>query len=193
MSNVTQLLRDLQAGKTDAQQKLTEAVYDELRKMAAAKMRQERASQTLDATGLVHEAFLRMSNDQAFQSRRHFFGAASEAMRRILIDRARARKAKKRGGNAQRIEGHPDQFVIADDLKDERLPQLDEALTKFEALAPDKSELVRLRYFVGLSIREAAEILGISTATADRYWAYAKAWLQAEMSRIDDEPKNSGI
>ena len=182
MSEFTQLLLELQDGKACAKDRLVELVYSELRRMAAAKMASERPGHTLDATGLVHEAFLKLSPDQAFESRRHFFGSASEAMRRILIDRARARSAEKRGGNMERLEVDPDQIGGEDETED-RLVELDVALEKLEQSAPQKAELVKLRYFTGLTILEAAEILGISTATADRYWAFAKSWLQAEVHR----------
>ena len=143
-------------------------------------MADERIGNTLDATGLVHEAFLKLGPDQEFATRRHFFGAAAEAMRRILIDRARARQAAKRGGDAIRVDLDPDAMPDRNP-GDDRLIELAAALEKFETIAPDKAELVRLRYFAGLTILEAAEILGISTATADRNWAYARSWLQAEV------------
>ena len=180
MSEITRLLQDVNSDKPDALQQLISAVYDELKRMAAAKLVSERAGHSLNATGLVHEAFLKLSPDQRFQSRRHFFGAASEAMRRILIDRARAKNAAKRGGDAMRVDLPPDQLG-SDQFQDDRLVELNQALERFETLAPAKAELVKLRYFVGLSIREAAEVMGISTATADRYWAYAKSWLQTEV------------
>ena len=182
MEEITQLLQDLNADKTDAASRLIDAVYEELRKMAATKMADEKFRNSLDATGLVHEAFLKLGPDQEFATRRHFFGAASQAMRRILIDRARVRQAEKRGGDAIRVDLDPD-ALPRQIVGDERLIELSAALNKFETIAPDKAELVRLRYFVGLTILEAAEILGISTATADRHWAYAKSWLQAEVQQ----------
>lgn len=180
MSEVTRILNQLADGSIDAANELLPAVYAELRQMAAAKMANECNANSIAATGLVHEAYLKLVGSQNFESRRHFFGAAAQAMRRILIDHSRARSAEKRGGNANRI----DWFPIADSCgrdTDVRLDALDDALTRFEELEPDKAELVKLRYFAGMKIREAAEVLGISTATADRHWAYAKAWLQTEI------------
>lgn len=179
MSEVTRILNELSNGSSGSVSRLLPAVYDELRAMAAVRIASENPGQTLDATGLVHEAYLRLVGDQSFESRRHFFGAAAEAMRRILIDRARARRTEKRGGQVVRAD--VDLEEVADLRTDERLPALDAALQCFEQLEPERAELVKLRYFVGLTIREAAEILGISTATADRSWSYSKAWLQAEV------------
>ncbi len=186
MSEVTRILNQLDDGSLDSASKLMPAVYDELRVMAAAKIANEKPGHTLNATGLVHEAWLRLAGNQTFESRRHFFGAAAEAMRRILIDRARARNAKKRGGGAVRVEVEPDQLAKESVSADQRLESLNSAMEKFEAIEPEKMELVKLRYFVGLTISEAAEILGVSTATADRHWAYAKAWLQAEVGSAND-------
>lgn len=164
---------------TEAQQLLAR-VYTELRSLAAAKMAQEQPGQTLAPTGLVHEAWLRLANsDSEWESQGHFFAAAAEAMRRILIDRARRKKSVKHGGKVRRAAYKLDDIDVRD--PDERLLELDEALTRFEQQAPQKAQLVKLRYFAGCSIAEAAESLGISTATADRYWAYAKAWLQTEL------------
>lgn len=182
MTEVTRILNEINAGALDVDSDLLPIVYEELRRMAAAKIASEKPGHTLDATSLVHEAYLRLVGTQSFESRRHFFGAAAEAMRRILIDRARARQADKRGGQSDRVELHPDQIANADKGHDEQLQRLDLALEKFARINPEKAELVKLRYFVGLKTREAAEILGVSTATADRHWAYAKAWLQTEMS-----------
>ena len=179
MSEVTRILQELADSSSQAVDRLLPAVYDELRKMAGAKLANERGH-SLNATGLVHEAYMRLVNNQSFDSRRHFFGAAAEAMRRILIDQARARGARKRGGDVARIEMDPN--LIEDWAnRDERLDALDEALSRFEKSHPEKAELVKLRYFAGLKIHKAAEVLGISTATADRHWAYAKAWLQSEL------------
>ena len=180
MTDVTRILAELAQGTERSADELLPAVYDELKSMAAAKLANERAGHSLNATGLVHEAYLRLVGNQSFESRRHFFGASAEAMRRILIEQARARRTKKRGGDAARIELEPD--LLADlKVKDKRLEQLDEALTRFETTEPEKAELVKLRYFVGMKIHEAADVMGISTATADRHWAYAKAWLQTEL------------
>ena len=179
MSDVTRILNEISAGSAAASE-LFPAVYDELRRMAAARIQNEQPGNTLDATGLVHEAYLRLGQGQSFESRRHFFGAAAEAMRRILIDRARARKAEKRGGDAVRIELDAGLFTDSEQ-QDDRLETLNSAIEKFETVDSNKAELVKLRYFVGLSIKEAAEVIGISTATADRHWKFAKAWLQNEM------------
>lgn len=150
-------------------------------------MAQEKPGQTLQATALVHEAYLRLvdvEKAQHFNSRGHFFAAAAEAMQRILVGNARRKKSQKRGGSVQRAE--LDVAELASEQQCERLIALDEALARFAQIDPTKAELVRLRYFAGFTIREAADALGISTATADRYWAYARAWLQRETC-FDDE------
>jgi RNA polymerase sigma factor (TIGR02999 family) len=188
MSDVTRILSAIEQGEPHAAAELLPLVYDALRQLAAQKLAQEKPGQTLEATALVHEAYLRLvDSDQAqhWNSRGHFFAAAAEAMRRILVDSARSKRAQKRGGGHRRIE------VEVEDLAapqyDQKLLALDAALAKLEQRYPRKAELVKLRYFAGLSIREAAETLGISTATADRYWAYARAWLQREMTVTDQE------
>lgn len=187
MSDVTRILQQIERGQIDSSE-LVPLVYDELRRLAAVKMSHERLNHTLDATGLVHEAFLRLvGTEQDWDSRRHFFAAAAEAMRRILVDRARAKGAQKRGGQMLRAHVDLNQLPTGDD--DERLLALDAALTRFAQLEPEKSQLVELRYFAGLPIREAAKILDISTATADRHWAYAKAWLQSAIRPADDSPE----
>jgi RNA polymerase sigma factor (TIGR02999 family) len=158
-------------------------VYDELRRLAADKMAQERPGQTLDATGLVHEAYVRLvdaEKAQHWNSRGHFFGAAAEAMRRILIGNARRKHAQKRGGDAQRVA--LDAVELAEGPGNDKLLAMEDALIRLAAKDPVKAELVKLRYFAGLTTQEAAGILGISTATADRYWAYARAWLQNEIT-----------
>jgi len=185
MSEVTRILNQICNGSLDSESDLLPAVYDELRQMAGAKIAKEKPGQTLDATALVHEAYLRLAGTQSFESRRHFFGAAAEAMRRILIDRARARNAKKRGDVA-RLEMDPDQFGRAS-TNHRKFDALNAALEKFAAIEPETAQLVKMRYFIGLKIREAAEVLGISTATADRHWAYARAWLQTEIEQQDAE------
>ncbi len=180
MSEVTQILNQLKdSHDSSIVDQLMALVYSELKQLAAARIANEKPGHTLDATGLVHEAYLRLVGSQSFESRRHFFGAASEAMKRILVDRARAKATEKRGGNLARVELEPNQFV--EPSTNERLERLAEALNRFAQTDPAKAELVKLRYFVGLKIHEAAEIMGISTATADRHWAYAKAWLQNEL------------
>jgi RNA polymerase sigma factor (TIGR02999 family) len=160
-------------------------VYDELRRLAAQRMAREGAGHTLQATALVHEAYLRLVGSNGpdvarWDSRGHFFAAAAEAMRRILIDRARAKGALKRGGNARRLQ--LDQDPLASDDVSAELLELDGAITKLAAEEPIKAELVKLRFFAGLTLEEAARMLDISPATADRYWAYARAWLYNEMA-----------
>jgi RNA polymerase sigma factor (TIGR02999 family) len=148
-------------------------------------MRHEPAGQTLQATALVHEAWLRLGGDQQqpWQNRAHFFGAAAEAMRRILIDRARARQALRRGGDQQRVEAKEDLLPdVATDASDERMLAVDEALARFALIDPQKAELVKLRFYVGMKGEEIAEALGISEPTVKRWWSYARAWLQHEIT-----------
>jgi RNA polymerase sigma factor (TIGR02999 family) len=186
MSEVTRILSAVERGDPHAAEQLLPLVYEELRQLAAAKLARDRPGQTLQATALVHEAYLRLVDvDQAqhWNSRGHFFAAAAEAMRRILVDAARSRKAQKRGGERRRVEVEIAEFPAPPD--DQKLLALDEALAKLERQHPPKAQLVKLRYFAGLPIREAAAALGISTATADRYWAYARAWLQREMAQAE--------
>jgi RNA polymerase sigma factor (TIGR02999 family) len=180
MSQVTQLLSAIERGDPSAAAQLLPLVYDELRKLAAQKLAREKPGQTLQATALVHEAYLRlMGQDQphSYQDRGHFFAAAAAAMRRILIDNARRKRTQKRGGNLRR---QPLEAVAAPEPDDELLA-LDEALQKLAATDPKKAKLVELRYFAGLTGEQVAEVLGISPSTADRHWAYARAWLQAEV------------
>jgi len=186
MHDVTQILNAIEQGDPTAAEQLLPLVYDELRKLAAQKMAQENPGQTLQATALVHEAYLRLVDVEKarhWNSRGHFFAAAAEAMRRILVSNARRKKSRKRGGDFRRIE--LDAAGIASEKECDKLLALDEALAKLAQSDPLKAELVKLRYFAGLTARQAAEALGVSTATADRYWAYARAWLQREM--IPDE------
>lgn len=184
MEELTKILNQLDAGdSTDANQ-LLPLLYDELRQLAAAKLKHERPDHTLQATALVHEAWLRVGGEDhekkyKWNSRGHFFGAAAEAMRRILIDHAKERQAEKRGGNHNRIELETWNHPAAS--QPEKLLDLDEALTKLSDLSPVKAELVKLRFFAGLTINEAAQALEISTASAERYWAYARAWLHVEI------------
>lgn len=154
-------------------------VYAELRKLAAAKLAHEAAGHSLDATALVHEAYLKLVGDQQFDGRGHFFGAAAEAMRRILVDQARVRNALKRGGGGNREELESGHRVSAP--PDEELLALDEALDRFAEAHPNHAELVKLRYFAGMSADEAAGILDISPSTADRQWTFARAWLKRAM------------
>ena len=185
MSNVTRILNAIEQGDTRAADKLLPLVYEELRLLAACKLSQEPPGQTLQATALVHEAYIRLveQQDQNWNSRRHFFAAAAEAMRRILVDHARRRKSLKRGGDRQRIE--LDTASLADDStrRAEDLIALDEALHKLAQKDTVKAELVKLRYFAGITSEQAAKVLGISHATAERYWDYARSWLRVEMTK----------
>jgi RNA polymerase sigma factor (TIGR02999 family) len=195
MSEVTRILSAIEQGDPHAAERLLPLVYDELRQLAAEKLAQERPGQTLQATALVHEAYLRLvevDKAQHWDSRRHFFAAAAEAMRRILIDNARRKRTAKHGGGLQRLELHDVEVPAGTRSPD--LLALEEALTKLAAEDPIKAQLVTLRYFGGLSVQEAAETLGISRATADRYWSYARLWLYCELRGTDHGPgpkKNS--
>jgi RNA polymerase sigma factor (TIGR02999 family) len=178
MSDVTRILHAIEQGDARAADQLLPLVYDALRQLAAQKLAQEVPGQTLQATALVHEAYLRLVNVERVQhwsSRGHFFAAAAEAMRRILIDNARRKRRPKHGGGRQRVD--LDEAHAVAELSSDDLLALDEALTKLAIEAPAKAELVKLRYFAGFSIDEAADLLGISRATAKRYWVYARAWL----------------
>jgi RNA polymerase sigma factor (TIGR02999 family) len=180
MSEVTRILSAIEQGDPHAAEQLLPLVYDELRKLAAQKLAQEKPGQTLDATALVHEAYLRLlgpMQPRLYQDRGHFFAAAAAAMRCILIDNARRKQTAKRGGGMQRQEL---ESLPAPEPEDELLA-LDEALRKLAELDPIKARLVELRYFAGLTGEQAAQVLGISPATGDRYWAYARSWLQAEV------------
>ena len=186
MLDVTQILSEIENGDSSASGRLLPLLYDELRSLAAQKLANERPGQTLQATALVHEAYLRLvdvDKAQHWSSRGHFFGAAAEAMRRILVDKARRKNTAKHGGDWARIE-IPD-IESTTGSKSDNLLALDEALTKLAAEEPEKAELVKLRYFAGLSVEEAADALGISRTTASRYWTYARVWLFSELS--DDE------
>jgi RNA polymerase sigma factor (TIGR02999 family) len=185
MSDVTHILNAIEQGDPHAAERLLPLVYDELRQLAAAWMAAERPDHTLDATALVHEAYLRLVGDQHFENRRHFFGAAAEAMRRILIENARRRRRRKHGGALNRFD--LDAVPLAAPQNDERLLALDAALDRFAAIEPLKAELLKLRSFGGLGLDEAAAVLGISPSTADRWWAYARAWLRIEVSGENPE------
>ncbi len=185
MHDVTRLLNALRKGEDDASDELIEAVYGELRRLAASKIARERG-QTLQATALVHEAWMRITSQDEdgehvldFQNRSHFLGAAAEAMRRILIERARRRRSLRHGGAFGRAEIEPDQLVALPETVD--VLELDEALGRLREISPERAKLVELRFFGGLSIVEAADVLGVSRATADRSWAFAKAWLFKEL------------
>ena len=183
MSEVTRILEAIQQGDSKAAADLLPLVYDELRKLAAHKMAAESAGQTLQPTALVHEAWLRLGGDQqpAWQNRAHFVAAAAEAMRHILVDRARRRLAVKRGAGVPPLDAN--EVDIPAPAPDDQLLAVDEGLAQFAAVHPRKAELVKLRYFVGLSFEEAAEVLGIAVPTAKQWWAYARAWLRVEIGR----------
>jgi len=185
MSDVTRILEDVRRGDERAAGRLLAAVYDELRRLAASKLARERPGQTLQATALVHEAYLRLLGDErsAWDNRGHFFAAAAEAMRRILVEAARRKARLKHGGGRQRLEFDEADFVAMPDSID--LVALDEALERLAGVDRVKAELVKLRYFTGLTVAEAGEVLGISRATADRYWTFARAWLYNEISKGD--------
>jgi RNA polymerase sigma factor (TIGR02999 family) len=179
MSEMAHPLNALEAGDPKAAAQLLPLVYDELRRLAAQRLAQEKPGQTLDATGLVHEAYLRLGGTGSFAGKSHFVRAAAEAMRRILVDQARKKRAAKRGGGAQRFElSEADRVVLPDP---DTLLSVDEALAKLAAEDPASAEVARLRLFAGLSIEEAAEALDISRATAFRDWAYARAVLSAAL------------
>ena len=179
MSEVTRILSALEQGESQAAEQLFPLVYDELRRLAAQKLAQEKAGQTLQATDLVHEAYLRLvDGEQArgWKSRGHFFAACAEAMRHILVDRARRKRSRKRGGDRARVELDEASLAAAGDA--EEVLAVDEALAGLAAADARAAELVKLRYFAGLSLPEAAEALNMSPRSADRLWAYARAWLR---------------
>jgi RNA polymerase sigma factor (TIGR02999 family) len=187
MSAVTRLLDAATAGDPRAAAELLPLVYDELRQLAAARLAAEPAGQTLQPTALVHEAYLRLvgpAGEVCFDGRGHFFAAAAEAMRRILVESARRKHSLKRGGGWVRQE--LDEAALATPELREDLLALDEALDKLAGQDPAKAELVKLRYFAGLTVEQAARVLGISTTTAERYWSYARAWLHQELTRGDE-------
>ena len=184
MSKVTRILDAIQAGERLAAEELLPLVYDELRKLAAVKLAQEKPGQTLDATALVHEAYLRLvgpARDQAFASRAHFFASAAEAMRRILVDRARARQALKRGGEGERLAVELDS--LAGRYSDVEMIDTDAVLDALAAEDPDAAGIVRLHVFGGFSIEEAGQALGMARTTAYRNWDYARAWLREALGR----------
>jgi RNA polymerase sigma factor (TIGR02999 family) len=185
MHEVTGILSALQKGDRHAAEQLLPLIYDELRRLAADKLAREQPGQTLQATALVHEAYLRLvdvKQVQSWDSRGHFFAAAAEAMRRILVDRARRKHSFKRGGGLRRVELDGSALLAApEDPAAEDLLALDEALRQLESEDPLKARLVKLRYFAGLSLEDAAAALDISTATAKRYWVYARSWLYGKI------------
>jgi RNA polymerase sigma factor (TIGR02999 family) len=183
MNEVTKILSAIEQGDPQAASQLLPLVYDELRQLAAQKLAHETPGQTLQPTALVHEAYLRLVGDEHgahWDNRGHFFAAAAEAMRRILVDNARRKHSQKHGGGLARQELDPGQITTPEVRED--LLALDEALTKLAVANPQAAQLVQLRYFAGVSIPEAAQTLGISPRSADRLWAYARAWLHQEMA-----------
>jgi RNA polymerase sigma factor (TIGR02999 family) len=194
MSDVTRILSAIEAGDPHAADQLLPLVYDELRRLAARKLAHEKPGQTLEATALVHEVYLRLvaggdtsaPREQRWDSRRHFFAAAAEAMRRILVEQARRKGTQKHGGGL--IRHNLDELELAAPESKDDLLALDDALDRLAAKDPVKAELVKLRHFAGLTLKEAAKVLGISSTTADRYWAYARAWLHQEIASAGNIP-----
>jgi RNA polymerase sigma factor (TIGR02999 family) len=187
MSTVTHLLDALARGDRQAGNELLPLVYEELRRLAGQKLTREKPGQTLQPTALVHEAYLRLVGDDAnlhFDGRGHFFSAAAEAMRRILVESARRKHRPKHGGDRRRVDADPDLLLAPAPSVD--LLALDDALTRLAEEAPARAELVKLRFFAGLTMPEAAGALGVSLATAERYWTYARTWLYAELSEADE-------
>jgi RNA polymerase sigma factor (TIGR02999 family) len=190
MKEVTRILSAIEQGDPHAAAQLLPLVYDELRQLAARKLAQEKPGQTLQATALVHEAYLRLVDVEKVQhwdSRGHFFAAVAEAMRRILVENARRRRSEKHGGQLRRIDFEEARTLVEPPVDD--LLALDEALDQLAAEDPVKAELVKLRCFAGLSHQDAAQAVGISRATADRYWAYAKSWLYCKLYEPDPEER----
>jgi RNA polymerase sigma factor (TIGR02999 family) len=188
MTDVTQILRRIEQGDPDAAPELLPLVYDELRRLAGQRMAQESPGQTLQATALVHEAYLRLvdrEQSQHWDGRGHFFAAAAEAMRRILVENARRKGRLKRGGELQQVELTDVPIVIPEIHED--LMALDTALDRLKAIDPEAVRLVHLRYFVGLSIPDAAALMGIAPRTADRIWAFARAWLHQEVAGTEGD------
>jgi RNA polymerase sigma factor (TIGR02999 family) len=187
MTDVTRILSAIEHGDPTAAEQLLPLVYEELRNLAAAKLAQEKTGQTLQATALVHEAYLRLCDGdrvQRWDSRGHFFAAAAEAMRRILIEQARGKKRQRHGGGLRRVELLDQSVAVPAD--GEQILLLDEALTKLAGIRPPAAKLVQLRFFAGLDVDEAAPLLGMSSRTARRLWVFAKAWLRREMQARAD-------
>jgi RNA polymerase sigma factor (TIGR02999 family) len=182
MNEITQILSGIEAGDPHAAEQLLPLVYEKLRQLAAQKLAQEKPGQTLQATALVHEAYLRLidvDKAQHWNSRGHFFAAAAEAMRRILIENARSKAREKRGGDWQRVDF--EELDVTTSVAPDQLVALDDALAHLAAVDQLAGELVKLRYFAGLALDQAAAALGVSQATAYRHWAYARAWLRSEL------------
>ena len=188
MSEVTQILKALEEGRSQAAEELLPLVYDELRRLAAWRLSNEKPGQTLQATALVHEAYLRLvgEEDPRWDGRRHFFGAAAEAMRRILVENARRKGRLRRGGNLERVD--VTELDIPSPMPDDDLIAMDEALDRLTATDARAAELVKLCFFVGLTQPEAAKQMGISLSTAERTWAFARAWLFREIQKQRDLP-----
>jgi len=190
-SEVTRILNQIETGERESSSDLLPLVYEELRNLARARMAGEMPGQTLQATALVHEAYIRLlgkddeGDQENWDSRGHFFSAAAEAMRRILIDRARKKQSFKHGGDLHRMDDDVGEIQIAMELKDEQVLAVDEALGKLEELRPEVAELVKLRFFAGLPNIEAAKVMGISESTAKRHWSYARAWLFREIEQSE--------
>ena len=191
MSEVTRILSAIERGDPSAAEQLLPLVYDELRKLAAQKLAREKPGQTLQATALVHEAYIRLvegEKAQHWNSRRHFFAAAAEAMRRILVENARRKRSPKHGGGVQRQDVDPDQIPVAPGSDPLELLAVSEALERLARKSPRKAELVKLRYFLGCTLPEAAEILRIAPATAEEDWTYTKAWLRRQLLHTEEKP-----
>ena len=192
MSDVSRILRQIEAGDLSASAQLLPLVYDELRKLAAAKLAHERPGQTLQATALVHEAYLRLAGSEPdqprWQGRGHFFAVAAEAMRRILVEKARRKRRAKHGGGLEMEPLEPE--LVAAVRPSDDLLALNDAIERLASRDPLKARLVDLRYFAGLTSDQAAEVLGISPSTADRHWTYARAWLRREVRGAGTDPKN---
>ena len=187
ITDVTHILSQIESGDPSAAEQLLPLVYDQLRKLAATKLVQEKPGQTVQATALVHDAYLRLvdvANVQRWNGRGHFFAAAAEAMRRILVENARRKQSYKHGGDRQ--PQHLDNIVLAIPEPREDLLALNEALSRLEAIDPDAAKLVQLRYFTGMTLPEAADVLGVSPRTAGRLWAFARAWLRRELEGDGD-------
>lgn len=188
MTDVTHILSQIESGDPSAAEQLLPLVYDELRQLAAAKLAHEKPGQTLQATALVHEAYVRLVGpslpEQRWDNRGHFYAAAAEAMRRILIESARRRMRERHGGRLQRVSLFDVDLAVAP--RDDELLVLDEALGRLANVRPQAAELVKLRFFAGLSVDQAADVVGISSRTARRLWVFARAWLRREMESLDD-------
>lgn len=188
MSNVTQILSSIHAGNAQASAELLSIVYEELRKLAKSRLASERVDHTLQSTALVHEAFIRLVDQdgaQRWENRAHFFAAAAQAMRRILVESARRKQSQRLGGQHQRIDLDPDAITI-DNTRDREVLDVDIALERLRVEKPEAAQLVELKYFGGLTLDEAAKSMDVSTRTAARYWSYAKAWLHNAISNSQD-------